>query len=185
MTATSPADLDSLRTAHLRDGGKRALSGMLLLENDARALAAIDPRKSEWIRLNAMIDQYVGTMRAELGEVRQARAPLERSVLQLDQLYERNRLDRRVASDLARSLIERAQLAAAEGNRKAMLADCTRAANLIPPVARNGVDHRMLDPWARSQACLGNAAAAGAARATLSRIGYQDLSYLRYMTNKN
>lgn len=174
--------LDRLRITHLREGGKRTLAPLLALAADARALGAVDPRKSEWIRLNASIDAHLGLIRAELGDLEQAQGQLKRAVQHLDQLYQRNRLDHRVASDLARARVARAAIAAARGQREAMLDDCAAAASLVPALARQSADHRMLDPWVRSQTCLGNTALAAQAKATLARIGYQDPSYLRYMT---
>ncbi len=157
----------------------------MALSAETKALVRLDPKKSEWARLDALIDHYIGDLRMGQGQLGEARGALNQAVDHLDALYQRNTSDQRSASDLARSLLVRADLAAKNGDRAAMLADCGRAAGLIPAAARVSADHRMLDPWVRSQFCLGNSEVAADAKAKLARIGYQEPSYLRYMAKHN
>jgi hypothetical protein len=62
---------------------------------------------------------------------------------------------------------------------------CSKAAAVLPTEARKQTDHRVLEPWVRSQLCLGNHDVAETAIAELARMGYRDASYLNYINNHN
>lgn len=176
------ARFDYLRSKY-KDGA--ALPALKTLAAETAALVALDPKRAEWIRLHAAIHLYAATLHTELGNMEEARSALRLSVEPLERLREMNKSDQRVASDLARALLGRADLEFKGGNRQAAMADCARAGTMIPATARNGADYKMLDPWVRSQVCLGKAGEVAGAQGKLARIGYQDASYLRFMANHN
>jgi tetratricopeptide (TPR) repeat protein len=177
--------LERLRLEQSAGATATALSGLLALEEDARALTALDPKNSDWSRLLALTEQGIGLSQMQLGQAAPARSSLALALQRLQTLYLANPSDPRAAADLARTLVVQAELDALAGDREAMRAACAKAAKLIPAEARRNADYRILDPWVRSQVCLGNAAAVAPAQGQLARIGYQEASYLRYMANHN
>jgi tetratricopeptide (TPR) repeat protein len=163
----------------------KALALLLALRQDAKTLTELDPKAADWVRVSELTNQTIGMALIRLGRFGEARDLLDKSMQRLEGLYAANRSDKRVATDLAQGLLIQADLLAHAGKRDAALANCGKAAELIPAATRQSGDARVLNFWARSQLCLGNRAAAKAAMAQLAQMGYQEASYLDYIHNHN
>jgi DNA-binding winged helix-turn-helix (wHTH) protein/tetratricopeptide (TPR) repeat protein/ABC-type cobalamin/Fe3+-siderophores transport system ATPase subunit len=162
----------------------KALALLLALRSETKALTELDPKSADWVRLAELTNQTIGIAFTRLGRFADARDLLDKSTQRLEGLYAANRADKRVATDLAQGLLLQADLLEPTGKRDAVLANCGKAAELIP-AATQSHDPRVLNWWTRSQLCLGNRATAKAAMAQLSRMGYQEASYLDYIHNHN
>jgi tetratricopeptide (TPR) repeat protein len=170
---------------HNPQSAAKTLQLLLALRQDAKALAELDPKAEDWVRLSVLTNQSIGAALIQLGRTAEAGDLLDKSMQGLQGLYAANRDNKRLATDLSEGLLIQAELQARSGKRAVALATCAKAAKLITAAARQSSDHRMLDFWARSQLCLGNRDAAQAAMAQLAHIGYQEGSYLDYIHNHN
>jgi DNA-binding winged helix-turn-helix (wHTH) protein/tetratricopeptide (TPR) repeat protein len=179
------ARLERLRILLGVRGAAPVLPDLLALHNEVEALTALDSKTRDWTRLAGLTKQTIGIALLQLGRNADARTWLDKSVVQLEGLYLVNRADKNVTISLARALIAQAEAQERTGKRENASLPCGKAAGLVSRSAGLQDDYRMLDPWARSQVCLGNVVAAKAAMAQLSRIGYQEASYLDYINNHN
>ena len=176
---------DILRSAANHKPAAAVVAPLLVLASDMKALVEIDPKKTEWQRLLSLAEMQIGIAKSEADQRSEAGALFERAIGRLDSLYLLNKSDLRVTADLARVLLARAEWHGKVNAREAMVRDCAHAASIIPAAGRESTDYKMLDPWVRSQACLGKSAATSAVTNRLAAIGYQEASYLRYMANHN
>jgi tetratricopeptide (TPR) repeat protein len=163
----------------------RALTLLLALRQDTKSLAELDPKAADWVRLSELTNQTIGMALVRLGRFADARDILDKSIQRLQGLYAANPADKRVPTDLAQGLLIQADLLAHAGKPDDALANCGKAAELIPEATRRSGDPRVLNLWTRSQLCLGNRAAAKAAMAQLAHMGYQEASYVEYIHNHN
>jgi tetratricopeptide (TPR) repeat protein len=163
----------------------RALTLLLALRQDTKSLAELDPKAADWVRLSELTNQTIGMALVRLGRFADARDILDKSIQRLQSLYAANPADKRVPTDLAQGLLIQADLLAHAGKPDDALANCGKAAELIPEATRRSGDPRVLNLWTRSQLCLGNRAAAKAAMAQLAHMGYQEASYVEYIHNHN
>jgi tetratricopeptide (TPR) repeat protein len=173
--------LDRLRLQQAQGKGGDPLAALLALSDSAGRLTRLDPKKQEWARLSALIDQSVGSSLTDKGRRAEAQRALEQSLAKLQGVFSSNPTDPRAASDLAKTWLVQGSLDAAMGQGAAAKAACREARELIGKAAEQSTDYRTLDPWVRVQACLGDEASAGGARARLKSIGYREPSYLRFL----
>jgi DNA-binding winged helix-turn-helix (wHTH) protein/tetratricopeptide (TPR) repeat protein/ABC-type cobalamin/Fe3+-siderophores transport system ATPase subunit len=162
-----------------------ALQLLRVLRQDAKSLTELDPKAADWVLLSEITNQNTGMALIRLGRFAEARDLVEKSTQRLEGLYAANQSNKRVATVVAQGLLIQADLLAHAGKRDAALADCGKAAELIPAATRQSGDHRVLSMWARSQLCLGHHAAANAAMEQLAHMGYQEASYLDYIHSHN
>jgi hypothetical protein len=179
----SSVRLERMRILLGRKDTASVLPALLALDHDAEVLTALDSKKRDWARLSSLTKQTIGNSLTQLRRREDARIWLDKSVSQLKALYDVNPADKPVAFYLARALIDQAESLVRD--REMGLRACKEAADLVSTSIKLHDDYRMLDPWARSQLCLGNRTEAEAAMERLARIGYQEASYLNYIRNHN
>lgn len=172
----------------LIDGGApgsadAALAELTSLKRTALSLTALDPKKRDWVRLQAMTEQTTGMLLLQLQRKADARPLIEASLHRLESLYAANGTDLLAASDVARSLLLTASLESSSGNPAVASQACSRAGALLAAAAPRSGDYHVLDPWVRSRVCQGEIADARPAMERLARMGYRDASYLEFLSH--
>lgn len=171
-------DLARMRMNMGNGAAAGTLAALADLSERAGKLTALDPKKTDWSRLAALVGAASGDALARGGRLAEARVALVAARARLLALHKANTSDKRMAADYARATLLLGELELQEGRMPARRAACTEAAAATgAPSAVD--DHRILETWARAQTCLGNTAAAAQAAARLQRIGYREASTQR------
>lgn len=174
--------LDVARMRFSQGAMAAALAELESLAAKAGKLAALDPKKTDWSRLSAMVNMTNAEFLLRLERLPEARAALDPVLERLRTLHVANTSDKRLTYEYARAAMLRAELDKQSGKLAAMREGCANAAAIIGAPGKQS-DHRILAVWTRAQACLGNTAAAAAAAEKLRTIGYRESSYLRFMSH--
>ncbi|MGB8843551.1 MAG: winged helix-turn-helix domain-containing protein [Aliidongia sp.] len=85
---------------------------------------------------------------------------------------------------LANILLVRAEIDQQRGAWDAAKRSCLEAADILRAVARSSNDFQLLDPWVRATSCGGDRQSAAGGIATLERMGYRDIDYLRFLSTE-
>lgn len=167
-------ELQLLRIAAYRDAAS-TLPALLEVHKKLAALSAHDPNRADWARLDAIGRHLVSGALLARQLNKEAKVMADDAVARLERLLERNRSDMYTRQALANTLLTLAEIETAAGSGSAAQAACARAAELLQPDVAGSADFRILDPWLRTQQCLGKSNTQTLeARATLSRIGYNE-----------
>jgi eukaryotic-like serine/threonine-protein kinase len=174
--------LDRLRLQVAKGQGKSLVPALMQLADRAQALTGLEPKKKDWARLSALLDQNLGIVMLELGRRVEAQRRLELALEKLQAAYHGNSTDMRIASDIANTQLILSRLHEAGGNQRRASQACSDASTLLGKTAAQSEDYRVLDPWIRAQHCLGNDDVTRAARARLKTMGYREISYLAFLS---
>lgn len=148
----------------------RSLAASQALIAQSQALTAHDPDNEPWRRLRANAGVQLALALAERGDRDRARTQIATSVQDLQSIYRRDPDSQASIQALAEAWLASARITNGDAARE----DCRRAAELLRGTANQSRDYRILSPWRRSQACLGNHAEEAAATTRLARIGYRE-----------
>lgn len=176
------SELQLLRIASYHDAGA-TLPALREVSGKLAELTALDPKRADWARLDAIGRQLTAVALLARHQAGAAKAAVEEAVVRLDRLLDKNLADSHTRETLAATLLTLAEIEAASGATGAAHAACARAAGLLETEASGSADFRILDPWLKSQHCLGKDDQAAAARATLSHIGYNEHTFKLYLSN--
>jgi tetratricopeptide (TPR) repeat protein len=138
-------------------------------------LIRLNPKKTEWARLQAQAWQLRGEALFEFKRSGEAIRAVEESQRILQDLYNKNKADRRTRVLLADTLLTRASI---ESETTA----CKETITLLGSDAGNSNDFRVLDPWVRAHLCIAEDDVVADVRARLDRIGYRDPAYMKYLS---
>lgn len=134
------------------------------------ALADKDPGNAQWLRLKASTGTLLAQTLAQEGHRAPARQQIRRSLSILKNAYADNPDNIAGREALANAWLAAASILPDSGADRGA---CAEAAGLLAPSAQSSRDYRILVPWMRSQACLGQHAAAASTRDVLDTIGYR------------
>jgi DNA-binding winged helix-turn-helix (wHTH) protein/tetratricopeptide (TPR) repeat protein len=174
--------LDRLRVQIAQGNSAGVLPALTGLAETARSLTQLEPKKQDWTRLSALLDQSVGISMLDQGRRHEARRVLEQGLAKLQAAYRSNPTYLRTASDIANTLLILARMDADDGKQDAAKTACRDASVLLGKAAAQSTDYRVLDPWIRSQHCLGHDEASALARWRLKEMGYREPSYLSFLS---
>ncbi|MBC7452380.1 MAG: hypothetical protein H7335_01475 [Massilia sp.] len=167
----------------------RDLNGELaqldILVRQFASLTEIDPKNATWAKHQAQVLVQTAAVQLDAGRVAAALGSLNLAHERLQARYARNKADLLARVMLATALLVRADIALKVNDQALARQNCQGAADLLGPQTLASDDFRILDPWVRSQVCLGERDAANAAILRLSRIGYREHAYVHYLALHN
>ncbi|KQV61435.1 hypothetical protein ASE26_05780 [Duganella sp. Root198D2] len=148
-----------------------------------QAILALDPRNSDWKRREATARTRLATLLFASGKATAAEEEVKRSVANLEAIYASNpsNLNGRLA--LIEALQLQASLQQQQKNTQASVATCSHIRELIAGEAAESMNHQILDPWVRVNACLQNQVIFQKGAKQLKEIGYRDSSYFQFVSS--
>ncbi|MBI3731547.1 MAG: winged helix-turn-helix domain-containing protein [Burkholderiales bacterium] len=161
---------------------RAAIAPLRQLHAQATALTRIDPRNNEWSRLEAMSTQSIAGTLLQLGRAREALPVIKEALDRLNALYQLNQADKTSRNILAASLMLAAEIDLANHDLQAAALKCDKVGELLADEIDHSEDYRLLDPWIRSKICLEQYDVAEKMKSRLTRMGYQDKSYITYLS---
>jgi tetratricopeptide (TPR) repeat protein len=148
-------------------------------------LTQLDPKNTTWAKHEALALQQTASVLLAGGRATAASRMLDAAQSRLEQIHARNGSDILAKVMLANTWLARADIARASGDDALARQGCEHAGKLLAAQASDTEDFRILDPWARSQVCLSIRTTASAALGRLSRIGYREPLYMKYLSLHN
>ncbi|KQV46353.1 winged helix-turn-helix domain-containing protein [Massilia sp. Root335] len=177
--------LSRLRLTATAGGVEGELAQLDVLRKKFAELTQLDPKNTTWAKHEAMaLQQTAGALLAE-GRAAAAAQALDTAQGRLERIHARNDSDILAKVMLANTWLTRADIARAAGDTALARQGCERAGQLLAAQAADTEDFRILDPWVRSRLCLSGRTAASAALGRLSRIGYREPLYMKYLSLHN
>lgn len=175
--------LERQRVLARHDPPARVLAALGAVVQTMAGLTRLDPKKSEWARLEALTHQRIGTVLIDNGRGQEALHHAVVAQHSLEQLLSRNSSDWRTRVTLANTLLLQARIRLAQRDEEGMRQACRGATGLLRSLATGSSDYHVLDPWVRAHACLGQDETASAQRLFLERIGYREIAFTNYVSN--
>lgn len=175
-----------LEQIRLRMGERARAADLALLdalEKQADTLIGLDAANIEWLRMRTTVTQRRVALLIALGRPREARSAMLQGRPALDKLMTLKGEDKKSRITLAQSMLTEARVHALGREADAARIACTAARDTLEALAPASFDYKMLDPWVRANACLGQQQAASNAMARLSDMGYGEAAYQQYLSH--
>ena len=177
--------LAMLRIApEVRDLGGE-LAQLDVLGKKIASLTEIDPKNATWAKQQAQVWLQIASAQLDAGRAVAALGTLTLAQERLQTRLSRNKADILARVILANAMLVRADIALKANDKALARQSWQGVADLLGPQAFASDDFRVLDPWIRSQVCMDGKGAASAAILRLSRMGYREQAYMKFLSLHN
>jgi hypothetical protein len=154
------------------------------LTNELEKQALLEPKNARLLSLLAYCNQMIGLHHLQMKRVNSARAILTSEITRQQPLLASNKNDPVLAETVASLLLALAEVGRAEGKFTEVQTSCSEARKIIQPFAQKSLDFKVVLPYFRSEACLGESSEAEQQRQKLRKMAYHDSRYAQYIDNK-
>lgn len=163
---------------------EKALPRLTAVHAQLQAMLALDPKNASWARREALARARMGGALRATGRVQAAQKEIGKAGAALQQLYARNpsSLSGRLA--LIETLLLQATLQHEQKDFISLMMTCKQAYGMIKEEGASTMNHQILDPWVRVNACLQNDEAVQLAASRLKQIGYREQSYVHFISTR-
>jgi tetratricopeptide (TPR) repeat protein len=150
---------------------------------DLARLTKLDPANQAWMLLESVNLINLGESLLRLGRPQEAGERFQAALDRMRQGAGQARGNSELEQKMARSLIGLAQVRLAQREPAAAQEACQEAIAVLQPLAHSDIhNYYAQDLWVRSHLCAGQGGRVIAAREWLSRIGYGQAGYLRFLS---
>lgn len=168
---------------------KEKLASLTAVNEKLNTLTSLYPTNAEWGRYKGVAEMRLALLSLQLQRTDAAEKQISDSEAILNRLYLSNPSDLRIKEALANTLLAKANIVQTGDAKDSSQVDCQRAADILKPNVGSTLDFRILEPWTRTNLCLGNEPISSEARARLVKIGYRERGYIKlvsqYQRNSN
>jgi hypothetical protein len=165
-------------------GGQQArLARLDMLEKAFAALRALEPKKSDLLRLVALTEASQASAHLSGGDAVAAKVRLRSSVASLEAQYAQLPSDAKIRDALMSALLLQSDIERSGGEGAAARLTCRHILDLLPLRAADSLDFRVLAPWVRAQFCTGDASRTLVQQQRLAAMAYREAAYLRAVSS--
>ena len=175
---------ERLRVLERGAGPAALLPALAQVHRTLQATLAQDPKNAWWARREALSRARMGGALVAGGQAQAGRQAVDSALATLQALYTGNPSDLGTRLALVDTLLLSAEIRQQAGDGNTLMLNCRQAHGIISRHDVPTSDYRILDAWARVNACLGNEAAAGVAVRRLREIGYRDTGFVQFISNR-
>ncbi|OFA00107.1 winged helix-turn-helix domain-containing protein [Duganella sp. HH101] len=151
------------------------------LEQNFSELIRLEPKKLNLQMVQARVRRIKAAIHLREHRLADASANLGPAVEKLEQLYSATPTDQLIRSVLIDALLLDAELSAYQ-NADIAHRRCEAVQTLLRPLVKGSTDFRVLAPWVKAHACLGQNEQAAPMRKQLEAMSYRDPAYLQYLS---
>ncbi|HXA47988.1 MAG TPA: hypothetical protein VNW52_10190, partial [Burkholderiaceae bacterium] len=173
------AQLEELKILTYQGQAKNVLPVLEKVTTEISSLTLVDPKRASWRLLEAIAHRNSASALLDLHRIEEAKREINASLSNIETLHSNNKSALHSREAFAAMLIVAAEIDIADSDVTAARAVCEKVGELIGADAASSSDFRILDPWVRSQLCLGKTNVVVNAKSDLSKMGYREFAYMR------
>jgi DNA-binding winged helix-turn-helix (wHTH) protein/tetratricopeptide (TPR) repeat protein len=175
------SELRIIETGLQTQPSMQKITGLEQLELRFAELIRLEPKKINLQVMLANVQQRKATMLLNLNKIQAAEITLLPAVEKMQQLHAATPTDKVIRNVLVDSLLLKAEIEELRGQGNARR-HCESVKGILQPLVKGSADFRILAPWVKAHACLGELDETISFQKQLEAMPYRDPAYLHYIS---